>query len=340
MASTTAGKPLIVSVYRRGKRADISWNPPDDNGGRVITGHAVQWSATGNAPWTTLTDNTQSGDTHYRDRQIPSGSNRRYRVAAINTNGTGPWSDASPQWVDGPDNGKLRLTGPAAGQGLGRLEIFHSGQWGTVCDDRWPRHSGLTRPGNEPTPEDEVSGYYDAPAPRQIAPQLACRQMGYTIGWYVRSSAIPGLTVAPANQPIWLDDVRCTDDDDDLNGKLHQCYHAGWGRNNCTHDEDVGLQCVDAGTSSATAEVPLTARLEEVPQSHDGTPFTFDLHFSETAGTITAVRLREQFFTVTGGDVTRAQRLVPGSKLGWRITVEPAAIGDVGLNPTKVRKVP
>ena len=33
-------------------------------------------------------------------------------------------------------DGKVRLAG-SGGQTYGRVEIFLSGQWGTVCDDYW-----------------------------------------------------------------------------------------------------------------------------------------------------------------------------------------------------------
>ena len=85
-------------------------------------------------------------------------------------------------------------------------------------------------------------------------------------------------------------------------------------------------------TSAATAAVaprPLTARFESKPSTHDGqTAFTFELHFSEEFG-ISYRTLRDHAFTVTGGEVTRAQRLTQGSNIGWRITVQPDGNGDV-----------
>ena len=85
-------------------------------------------------------------------------------------------------------------------------------------------------------------------------------------------------------------------------------------------------------TSEATTEVappPLTARFESKPSAHDGqTAFTFELHFSEEFG-LSYRTLRDHAFTVTGGEVTRAQRLTRGSNIGWRITVQPDGNGDV-----------
>ena len=39
--------------------------------------------------------------------------------------------------------------------------------------------------------------------------------------------------------PIWLDDVNCPEVDQGFSG----CTHRGWGTHDCTHDNDVGLEC-------------------------------------------------------------------------------------------------
>ena len=82
-------------------------------------------------------------------------------------------------------------------------------------------------------------------------------------------------------------------------------------------------------TSTATAAVagtppePLTASLENTPDSHDGeNVFTFELRFSEEFS-LSYVTLRDHAFTVTGGTVKKAQRMDKPSNIHWRITVEP-----------------
>ena len=90
-------------------------------------------------------------------------------------------------------------------------------------------------------------------------------------------------------------------------------------------------------TSAATEAVaglppePLTASLENTPDSHDGeNVFTFELRFSEEFP-LSYRTLRDHAFTVTGGTVKKAKRLEQGSNIGWRITVRPDANADVSI---------
>ena len=74
----------------------------------------------------------------------------------------------------------------------------------------------------------------------------------------------------------------------------------------------------------------LTAHFEKLPTSHDGSSFTFELHFSEEFE-ISFANVRDDVLDVTGGEVTRAQRLEAGSNLGWQITIEPASDAAVSI---------
>ena len=78
-------------------------------------------------------------------------------------------------------------------------------------------------------------------------------------------------------------------------------------------------------TSAATnpVVVPLTASLHDAPESHDGrSPFTFELRFSEELK-LSYKKLKDHAFTVTGGTIQKAQRIVKSSNIRWRITVVP-----------------
>ena len=94
----------------------------------------------------------------------------------------------------------------------------------------------------------------------------------------------------------------------------------------------------ETGTSAATATVaaavqtPLTASIHSEPASHDGQDaFTFELHFSENLEGFSYKTLRDHAFTVTGGKVATAGRLVSGSNVRWEITINPASNGDVTI---------
>ena len=84
----------------------------------------------------------------------------------------------------------------------------------------------------------------------------------------------------------------------------------------------------------AAAPSPLTATVQNTPGSHDGqNAFTFELHFSEEPRDDFSYRtLRDNAFTVTGGEVVNAQRVNPPSNVGWRITVQPSGDHDVTVS--------
>ena len=75
-------------------------------------------------------------------------------------------------------------------------------------------------------------------------------------------------------------------------------------------------------------EPALTASFEGLPEAHDGEEgFHFRVVFSEEIG-IGFRSMRDDSFTVDGGEVTRARRVDRRHDL-WRITVEPDGEGDV-----------
>ncbi|XP_009472625.1 PREDICTED: soluble scavenger receptor cysteine-rich domain-containing protein SSC5D [Nipponia nippon] len=107
-----------------------------------------------------------------------------------------------------PGGPTMRLVG-AAGRCAGRLEIFHAGHWGTVCDDLW--------------------GLPDA--------AVVCRQLGCGDALDAPRAAFFG----EGTGPIWLDDVRCQGNE----SSLLECPASPWGVTNCQHREDAAVVCAD-----------------------------------------------------------------------------------------------
>ncbi|XP_055008702.1 galectin-3-binding protein B isoform X2 [Boleophthalmus pectinirostris] len=115
--------------------------------------------------------------------------------------------------------GDVRLTGSNLLFG-GRVEIYHAGEWGTVCDDGWDLNEA----------------------------HVVCRQLKFPRA----KSVLTGQNYdIKAPGPIWLDDMECKGTEK----YLHACIFKGWGITDCTHKEDVGVQC-DPGVVS---ELPLSS---------------------------------------------------------------------------------
>ena len=99
-----------------------------------------------------------------------------------------------------------------------------------------------------------------------------------------------------------------------------------------TDDADHGETLTSVATGIVEAALlPLTVSLENSPATHNGTDvFTFEIRFSEELP-LSYRTLKFHALQVTGGTVTKAQRVDNASDIHWRITVRPDADGNVTI---------
>ena len=103
-------------------------------------------------------------------------------------------------------SGLVRLVG-GSWSGEGRVEIYHNGIWGKVCDDAWD--------------------IKDA--------QVVCRSLGFSNA----SDAPISAHFGQGSGQIWLGNVKCLGHE----SSLAMCLHSGWGKYKCGHNEDASVIC-------------------------------------------------------------------------------------------------
>jgi hypothetical protein len=91
---TPLGAPTGVTATAGELQASLSWTAPADNGGYAITDYAVQYSINGGTTWTTFADGA-STTTSATVTGLSGGVPHIFRVAAVNSVGTGPYSTSS-----------------------------------------------------------------------------------------------------------------------------------------------------------------------------------------------------------------------------------------------------
>ena len=86
----------------------------------------------------------------------------------------------------------------------GRVEVFRSGQWQTVCDNGWDLNEA----------------------------KVACRQLGY--GYAIR--VLTGAVFGEGTGGQWMASFSCTGSE----SRLEFCFTSS---SSCSHSEDVGVIC-------------------------------------------------------------------------------------------------
>ena len=98
-------------------------------------------------------------------------------------------------------------------------------------------------------------------------------------------------------------------------------------------NQETRTSDVTVAVAAAPSPSPLTAAIHDKPESHNGQDaFKFELRFSEDPKEDFSYKtLRDHAFTVEGGTVDGARRLVSGKNLRWEIVVSPDSNGDVTI---------
>ncbi|XP_074994759.1 scavenger receptor cysteine-rich domain-containing protein SCART1-like [Calonectris borealis] len=104
------------------------------------------------------------------------------------------------------DREKIRAVGGENGCS-GRVEVWHRGSWGTVCDDSWDMQDA----------------------------EVACRQLG--CGPAV--SALDEAAFGEGTGPIWLEQVECRGTEP----SLQDCWAQSGDSGACRHKEDAAVHC-------------------------------------------------------------------------------------------------
>ncbi|KAH3826413.1 hypothetical protein DPMN_128318, partial [Dreissena polymorpha] len=119
---------------------------------------------------------------------VPEKSIRNVTLAKTNISGNVRLADGNVNW--------------------GRVEVFHDGQWGTVCD------------------YDIDNNFLD----------VLCSQLGMNKGHFLYN-----FNFKKGSEKIWLDKVKCSG----AELSIENCTNRGWGTTigYCTHEQDVGVVC-------------------------------------------------------------------------------------------------
>ena len=87
------------------------------------------------------------------------------------------------------------------------MEVYHNGEWGTVCDNGWDLNDA----------------------------QVVCKELGFSSAVTATHRAFYGQGIGS----ILLSDLQCVGTE----WTIRNCSHGGWETFYCRHYEDAGVEC-------------------------------------------------------------------------------------------------
>ncbi|XP_075889636.1 neurotrypsin isoform X1 [Nelusetta ayraudi] len=209
-----------VEVFHAGRWGSVCDDQWDDRDAEVVcrqlgfggVAKAWSWAHFGQGSGPILLDAVRCSGNELSMDQCPHGQWEQHNCDHMEDAGVScsPYTD-----------GVVRLVGGDS-PWEGRVEVFHNGDWGTVCDDHWSQQHA----------------------------QVVCRQLGYR----GQAEVVLDGTFGEGVGLILLDDVRCEGSET----SLLDCEHGIWGRTDCSHGEDVGVRC-RGQSRQETNDVPVIA---------------------------------------------------------------------------------
>ena len=92
----------------------------------------------------------------------------------------------------------------------GRLEIYFSNRWGTVCENGWGAKSA----------------------------EVVCKELGFNRP-VRKTDGYKYSFTGSDDSPVWLEEVQCEGNEE----RLSECSHGPLGTHLCNHEHDIGIIC-------------------------------------------------------------------------------------------------